>query len=388
MGIKIGADMKANEEERLYWYWLLCVENITKPEIRKLLEMYGSPREIYAAKKIPGITDLQAFSLDTARMDFAKTARVYEKLPDMDIRMILRDDEDYPAKLVGIPNEPYGFFLRGKLPSEERKSVSIIGARRATTHGRWMADKIAQGLALAGVDVISGLADGIDGAAHMGALEADGYTLAVLGSGINVCFPAAHERLYREIMEKGGIISEYGPGAPGTAYHFPERNRIISALSDIVAVVEARERSGSLITVAHALEQGRDVMAVPGRPDDPCSEGCNRLLREGAGICTCAGDVLEALEVMPVHKKIPKDIIRGGSFSKNAPSMLKSMEQNHEVYTLQEGLVMANLYADPRHVESLSKVTGIPAKDMMALLAEMELKGYVKAVTAGMYQRV
>lgn len=173
---------------------------------------------------------------------------------------------------------PYGLFVKGELPNPNAPAVAIIGARRCTHHGGIIAEHTAAELTRAGILIISGLAIGIDSCSHQGALSAGGKTYAVMGCGPDICYPSSHRNLYEQIASHGGILSEYPPGREVRPAYFPLRNRIISGLADLVLVVEARERSGSLITVDQALEQGREVMAVPGRPDDPLSVGCNRLI--------------------------------------------------------------------------------------------------------------
>lgn len=176
---------------------------------------------------------------------------------------------------------PYGLFVKGELPNPNAPAVAIIGARRCTHHGGIIAEHTAAELTRAGILIISGLAIGIDSCSHQGALSAGGKTYAVMGCGPDICYPSSHRNLYEQIASHGGILSEYPPGREVRPAYFPLRNRIISGLADLVLVVEARERSGSLITVDQALEQGREVMAVPGRPDDPLSVGCNRLIPGG-----------------------------------------------------------------------------------------------------------
>lgn len=286
------------------------------------------------------------------------------------IRHIERNDPAYPAKLCGIPSEPKELWLLGSLPPEDMPAVAIVGARRATSHGRWMAEKLGRELAKLGCCVVSGMAEGIDGAAHRGALEAGGFSLAVLGCGVDICYPRCNHALYSELLHSGGIISEYAPGTQAMPFFFPARNRIISGISDLTIVVEARERSGSLITVSHALSQGRDVMAVPGRPDDPCSAACNRLIREGAGCCTCAEDVLEYMQVLPA-----------AAGRKKADPCAQS-----ETLSKSEQLVLSHLSGEPRHMDSLAEECGIPVSELAVTLVRMELKGLAVAVTPGLYR--
>lgn len=210
-------------------------------------------------------------------------------------RYIRRTDEEFPEKLRQIKNPPEGIYVRGQLPAEDKPTVAIIGARRCSTYGREMAEWFAGELAAAGVQVVSGMAAGVDGIAQRASLRAGGRSFGVLGCGTDICYPTDNRDLYETLQKCGGILSEYAPGTPPDAFHFPMRNRIISGISDAVLVVEAKERSGTLITVDFALEQGREVFVLPGRITDNLSAGCNRLLRQGAGIALSPKDIMEEM---------------------------------------------------------------------------------------------
>ena len=210
-------------------------------------------------------------------------------------RYIRRTDEEFPEKLRQIKNPPEGIYVRGQLPAEDKPTVAIIGARRCSTYGREMAEWFAGELAAAGVQVVSGMAAGVDGIAQRASLRAGGRSFGVLGCGTDICYPTDNRDLYETLQKRGGILSEYAPGTPPDAFHFPMRNRIISGISDAVLVVEAKERSGTLITVDFALEQGREVFVLPGRITDSLSAGCNRLLRQGAGIALSPKDIMEEM---------------------------------------------------------------------------------------------
>lgn len=198
------------------------------------------------------------------------------------IYMLTREDECYPERLREIPDSPKQLYVRGKLPKEEIPAVAVIGARECSEYGRTVAAMLGNFFGENGIQVISGMARGIDGIGQTAALDAGGSSFAVLGSGVDVCYPAGNRTLYDRLAVQGGILSEYAPGTPALARNFPPRNRIVSGLADAVIVVEAREKSGTLITVDMALEQGKEVYAVPGRVTDALSSGCNRLLRLGA----------------------------------------------------------------------------------------------------------
>ncbi|MBR6228264.1 MAG: DNA-processing protein DprA, partial [Eubacterium sp.] len=230
------------------------------------------------------------------RRDIAKE---YRRVENKRIRFITKTSPDYPEKLRRIPDPPEQLFVIGSLPDPDRKAIGIVGARECTPYGRDMARLFGYRLAQAGMAVISGMALGVDGWAHRGALDAGGYTYAILGNGVEKCVPGSHEKLYRDIPEKGGVISEYPTTYGALAQNFPMRNRIISGLSDGILVVEARIRSGSLITADRALDQGRDVFVVPGRIGDTLSVGCNRLIRQGAIPVLSPNDILEYYGIEP-----------------------------------------------------------------------------------------
>lgn len=215
------------------------------------------------------------------------------------IQWIQQEDIEYPEKLRPYKGMPKTLYVLGGLPDPSRPSVAVVGARRSTSYGDNIARQFSAELAANGIQIISGLAWGIDTAAHTGALEGGGETYAVMGCGVDVCYPAGNRKLYDWILQerRGGIISEQEPGRPPLAGFFPARNRIISGLADLVLVVEAREKSGSLITADQALEQGKDVYVVPGRITDELSRGCLNLLKQGAGLADSPETLLEALHM-------------------------------------------------------------------------------------------
>lgn len=211
---------------------------------------------------------------------------------DKGIRCAAFYEEDFPQLLRQIPDPPLGLFWKGRLPEAERPALSIIGARLSSPYGRQQAREFALELARNGIQIVSGMARGIDGIAGSAALEVSDDSFAVLGCGVDICYPAENEQLYSALVERGGIISEFWPGTPAVRYHFPQRNRIIAGLTQAVLVIEAREKSGTLITVDMAVEQGRDIFALPGRVSDRTSHGCNALIRQGAFPATSPDDLL------------------------------------------------------------------------------------------------
>lgn len=284
------------------------------------------------------------------------------------IQCIRQQDADYPKKLKKYKGMPSELYLLGGLPDENRPSVAVVGARRSSVYGNAMARWFAGELASAGVQIISGMAWGIDGMAHEGALEAGGDTFAVLGCGVDVCYPAGHRHLYEQIAVMGGILSEQAPGVPPMPQFFPARNRIISGLADLVLVVEAKERSGSLITADFALEQGKDVFAVPGRVGDELSQGCLNLIRQGAGLADSPETILEALGILEKTK----------DREKNLRKILLAKDEN---------IVYSWIRLQPVTLEELVQKTGFPASKVMSILVGLELKGCIKEVQKNDYVR-
>jgi DNA processing protein len=219
-----------------------------------------------------------------------------EELRRKGIRFVTMEDRTYPKRLREIPDPPFGLYYKGNLPSDERPSVAVIGAREATRYGLQQARIFAGTLAAAGVQIVSGLAVGVDGAAEEEALYTGGTSFGILGSGVDVCYPTQNRRIYERMCagEHGsGVLSEFHPGEQPKRNNFPARNRLISGLADLLLVCEAREKSGTQITADHALDQGKDIYAIPGRNTDALSRGCNRLIRQGAGLASCPQDLLD-----------------------------------------------------------------------------------------------
>lgn len=285
-----------------YAYWLANIPGIGNAKIRYLYEEATCAQEIYELplshlKKVEGLTEEDVKNIHSSRLRWDLDKQWFE-LMEQGVGFVSAEQANFPEKLQNIPNAPYALYYVGNLPEENRKAVSIVGARGRSAYGSEVAQKLAKALSEHGVQVISGLAKGIDGDAHKGALEGQGDTFAVLGCGVDVCYPRDHRYLYQKILERGGIISEYPPGTQPLSGYFPARNRIISGLSDCVVVIEARERSGSLITADFAMEQGRDVYALPGRITDSLSAGCNKLIKQGAGIVQSVEDFLADLDIL------------------------------------------------------------------------------------------
>lgn len=299
------------EDRTFFWYWFVNIPGVGPGTRRKLLERFGHPQAVYMAgeKELADILKKkQCVYLQESRNTHS-IARSMQRLQASGTRFLHWESPDYPEKLRQLFDPPYGIYLRGSLPSPDRPSLAMVGARSATLYGIRVAEQFAGELSRRGIQIISGLAAGIDAAGHRGALQAGGYTLGILGGGIDTMYPRANYFLYRQMYERGGVLSEYNLGIPNSPGLFPIRNRLISAMADGVFVLEAGEKSGSFITIDQALEQGKDVFALPGRISDPLSEGCNRLIAEGAVLVQRPEDIaaplLEKYENFPAGQRQP-----------------------------------------------------------------------------------
>lgn len=294
--------------------------------------------------------------------------RTRKQLDTLQVRLISFWDPDYPPLLRQIHDPPALLYLRGKLPA--RDCLAMVGSRRATAGGCQLAHQLASELAAHDICIVSGLARGIDTAAHCGALDVDGTTIAVLGCGIDRIYPADNARLFLRILQQGAVLSEYPPGTPPLAGHFPGRNRIISGLSKGVLIVEAAERSGSLITGDFALEQGRELFATPGAVQAPTSKGVNRLLKDGAVLVTAAADILQELWPQRVSRSQQKAIDRVADQLNGAAL---------ETYRL--------LSHEPLHIDEIGRKCGLTPMEVSAILLDLELQGAVQILPGNCYIR-
>lgn len=278
-------------------------------------------------------------------------------------------EEAYPSRLRPYGDMPKILYVRGELPGEEKKTAAIVGARDCSRYGAMQAYQYARKLAENGIQIISGLARGVDSFAHKGALDGGGHTFAVMGCGGDICYPAQNRQLY-ECMKngRGGILSEFPDKTPPYGRNFPMRNRIISGLADLVLVVEARERSGSLITAGYALDQGKPVYAVPGRVGDLLSQGTNRLIADGAGLASSVEILLEELGMIP---KGQEDL---GQISKISLAS-------------QEEMVYSCLDLQPKNIEEIFQETGLDVKEIAGILLKLELEGLIEEPVKNYYAR-
>ena len=302
----------------------------------------------------------------------AGESRIVKMLDEIGAYAVGMNGASYPDRLRPLSCPPRALFCKGTLPADGAPAAAVIGARRDTRYGRQQAQKIARDLASAGVVIISGLARGIDTAAHLGALEGGGKTVAVLGNGISSVYPPENRELCRRIIASGGcVISEFPPDAAPLSYHFPIRNRIISALSDAVILIEARKKSGTASTIGHALDQGKEIFALPGNVDAPGSELPLTLLKEGAQMLTCAGDVLEAM----------------GWTSGGRQMSMFDEEDALEKETEGDAILKALLRED-QTFEELLEITGLDASELSARLTILEIEGRIQRIGGRAYSAV
>lgn len=289
------------EEEKAYIHWLYQAVGMGNRVFLRGLAHFGTARQLYGMVCSGGLAEKVSARYQKKVEKIAEFTEGYDvkgeygRMTERGIRLVTEKEAEFPGRLVGIPDPPYALYYVGSLPPEGKKAVALIGARNCTEYGRYMAEQFGAALAAAGVQVISGMARGIDGIGQRSALREGGYSLGVLGCGVDICYPGENRELYDALANGGGICSEYPPGTAPRAVLFPPRNRIISGFCDALLVIEAKEKSGTLITVDMALEQGKEVYALPGRVTDPLSGGCNRLIRQGAGLVSSPGELLEEL---------------------------------------------------------------------------------------------
>ena len=315
----------------------------------------------------------------------------------LNVNILTLQDAGYPNRLRNIYDPPCLLYVRGRLPAfDDEAAVAVVGTRDCTPYGVSCAEKLGHGVAAGGAVVVSGLARGIDSAALRGALRAGGTVAAVLGNGTDVIYPPENQYLYEDVAAAGALVSEYPPGTPPDGRHFPVRNRILSGLSLAALVVEAPERSGALITAGTALEQGRDVFAVPGPIDAPASVGCNRLIRDGAGLASDAWDILREYEA-----RFPDKLRREGT--QDAPPVLGyqarqktepkpvapsvSLSHNNLSLTDDQICLLRTLTEEPMLADDLIELTGIPTRRVLSALTVLEIEHLVTQHSGKRYAR-
>ena len=375
-----GADVVTDQQKQEdTWLWLCSIEGLYPKQRAALLRYFGNPGNILHASE----EDFSLFrrsGLDwiahvelAARQPCIEETKAY--LQQRGIRFISKMSPVFPPQLHVLPDCPHGLFYKGTLPEPGHWRVAVVGARACSSYGAAMARQIAGALAKEGIETVSGLASGIDGIAQQAAIDCGGISFGILGCGVDICYPRENIGLYATLPESGGLISEFPCGTSPLKANFPLRNRLISAFSDVVAVVEARKHSGSLITADLALDQGRDVFAVPGRTPDPLSYGCNHLIAQGAGIILSpeefAAEMVrrrDSLQSPPVKKKKPSK----ARTAKGRPTDAEQALLNHLDYT-------------PRSMEELLAAGSWDIRALQEMLLSLQLKHLVREEGKGNY---
>lgn len=350
-------------DDKRFWLGFTLVKGIGAVRLKALLDTFdsleaawnASPFDLASAGLSPKIVERLAGLRKTVNLE-----QTLQQVLAAGIRILTWEDEAYPARLKQMDQSPPVLYLRGELLPEDDWAVAIVGTRAVSPYGRQATEELADTLARNGVTVVSGLARGVDAIAHNAALKAGGRTLGVLGSGVDKIYPPEHRALAEKMIAQGAVLSDYAPGTPPDAVNFPPRNRIISALSRAVVVIEAADTSGALITAAFAAEQGREVFALPGSIYAPQSRGTNRLIAKGAHPYLSPADLLEALNLQnnierrEIRQSLPSDSV--------------------------EAALWQLLGSQPLHVDEIRARSGLPIEQVSAALTMMELKGLARQV--------
>ena len=362
-------------DNRCYWLALNMIRGIGNIAFRSLLDKFCDPERVFEAtvselSKVRGIRKEVALDIASKNIDGDPREEI-RRAEDAGVRIITFYDPAYPQMLKDIYDPPMILYVKGEDIPSTTTFIAMVGSRNPTHYGTKAAEKIAQGLARRGIGVVSGMARGIDSSSHWGCLEGRGFTIAVLGTGIDVAYPASNKKLREHIIRKGALISEFSMGTPPAPVNFPIRNRIISGLSRGIVVVEATKKSGSLITASAALDQGREVFAVPGSIDSFKSTGCHFLIKQGAGLIENSDDILEQLGLNNPY--VPKT----DTFTQGTPP---PMDESHtKIYEV--------IGDYPIHIDQIVRLTNLEPKKVSGILMRMELMGIVRQIPGKMFVR-
>ena len=382
-----------------YWVWLSELKGLRNQTRLALLRRFGDPESIFYADAdelllADGVERSQLKLLENH--DLAPADRILAECQRLDIRLLTLSDAAYPGRLKNIYDPPALLYCKGRLPLlDDLLCVAVVGTRDCTPYGVACAEKLGFGLASGGAAVVSGLAKGIDAAAIRGALRAGGVTVGVVGNGLDVYYPYESRYLYEDVASAGILLSEYPPGTEPASGHFPVRNRIISGLSLAALVVEAPEKSGALITAATALEQGRDVFAVPGPIDAPASVGCNCLIRDGAGLVSDASDILREYEGRFVlnlkeSREQPETLGYQARMAPEPKPVAPTLSLRHsdaELTDDQIAVLKALSDTEPMQVDDLTELVEIPTRRVLSALTVLEIDQYVAQHPGKRYTR-
>ncbi|MDR2940759.1 MAG: DNA-processing protein DprA [Clostridiales bacterium] len=359
-------------EENIYLIWLSQINGLGMKKQDLLLNFFGSAKEIFFAteKQLSSVKGLFAQNISSIiiKQKMELLDQIKKMLFDKNIKYVSKFDSGYPENLLNISNPPIGLYVLGNLPAGNKPKISIIGSRKCSDYGKAVSFKFAKELAQNDVIIVSGFARGIDTQAHLGALDADGITIGVLGCGVDVCYPPENKNIIGAVLKKGCFVSEYPPETKPFASHFPVRNRIISGLSSATLIIEAEKHSGTHITCDQALEQGRDVFAVPGNITSRFSQGTNALISQGANMALCPGDILDYLNM---NSNI--------AVNKNETPQLELENE--------EKLIYGCIGLEPVDIEQIIIETKCQVSTAVFILTELELKGYIKQLPGQKYAR-
>ncbi|MGZ8442243.1 MAG: DNA-processing protein DprA [Candidatus Binatia bacterium] len=370
-----GLSSTATPGEHARWLALTRVKGLGCVSFKKLVAHFGDPTRALAAapSELAAIEGLQRDAID-GMLGFTQWAEVdsdLKRIRSAGITLVCYTDADYPARLRTIADPPPLLYVKGALTDADAKAVAIVGSRSASDYGRRVARDLARGLASFGFTVVSGMARGIDGMAHETALSCHGRTIAVLGSGVERAYPPEHAKLYQRIAAQGAVISELPMGTKPLAFNFPARNRLISGLSLGVVVVEATEKSGSLITASLAIDQGREVFAVPGEVGSSRSRGAHRLIRQGAKLVETVDDIIE--EIAPQLARPT-----GGAGKTEA----RQLPQNSSAAVQK---VFALLQERSLQIDEIIENSGLVSAQVLGILLDLELQGYLRQLPGKIY---
>ena len=380
--------MERNSEGIELWLKLKAAEGVGSVIFGRLMERFGTVERVMGAS-VAEMTKVEGVGTQTAEK-IARTRESFDSEKELELAerlgvwLVMTADERYPAALKAIYDPPPVLYVKGTLERQDSLAVAIVGSRRCSLYGQEQASRFAHFLASAGFTVVSGGARGIDSAAHTGALKAGGRTIAVQGCGLKYVFPPENEKLFEQIAESGAVVSELPLEVESIAANFPPRNRIIAGLSMGVIVVEAAERSGSLITATASLEYNREVMAVPGKIDSPLSKGSNELIKKGARLVDCVEDVMDALGYV------------GQGLSAHAGAAAASAKEEVEgslfdasrlQLTGEEETILKSLSKEPSQIEDVIAETGLAAGCVSATLVALQLKGVVRQLPGNLFVR-
>lgn len=358
-----------NHKNLKYLTALTVIKKIKNPELCLILNDYESLEELFNAgnsNRLPGLPS-EVSKLISTFNDWSLVDELLERFEKESIKVISIGDDSYPSSLRGLEDSPPILFLKGKDVDSTKPAVSIVGTRRPTSYGKAMTEKIAYDLASAGVTIVSGMARGCDSAAHKGALKAGGYTIAVFGTGIDVCYPKENAKLYDEIVEKGTVLTEFAMGMAPLKHHFPLRNRIVSGLSSALILTEAPFRSGAMMTARFASDQGKDVFALPGSVANDNAQGPHKLIKDGASLIESAKDVLNILDLN---------------------LQLFPEKKTKEIINSEHKTIIDLLNTEPLHIDKLAQQCNLKVWRLSTILLEMELKGLVEKQPGNIYSRL